>query len=67
MKVTGMEGECKMKVYIIYRLGDYAVPQGISLNREEAEKFMNVLKKHDKYIKDYWIEEKIVTNDVTEI
>ena len=56
-----------MKIYIIYRLGDYAVPQAISLNRKEAEKFMKTLKKHDQYIKDYWIEEKIITNDITEI
>ena len=27
-----------MKVYIIYRLGDYAVPQAMSLNRDEAKK-----------------------------
>ena len=56
-----------MKIYIIYRLGDYAMPQAISLNRKEAEKFMGILKKHDKYIKDYWIEEKTITNDVIEI
>ena len=67
MKATKMEGEGKMKIYIIYRLGDYAVPQAISLNRKEAEKFMDILKKHDKYIKDYWIEEKTITNDVIEI
>jgi len=56
-----------MKIYIIYRLGDYAVPQAISLNRNEAEKFMQVLKKHDPYIHDYWIEEKILSNNVVEI
>lgn len=56
-----------MKIYIVYRLCDYAVPQAISLNRKEAEKFMNTLKRHDKYVTDYWIEEKIITNDVTEI
>ena len=62
-----MEGERKMKIYIIYRLGDYAVPQAISLSRKEAEKFMDILKKHDQYIKNYWIEEKTITNGVTEI
>lgn len=56
-----------MKIYIIYRMGDYAVPQAVSLNRKEAEKFMQILKKHDRYITDYWIEEKTLTNDVTEI
>lgn len=56
-----------MKIYIIYRLGDYAVPQAISLSRKEAEKFMDILKKHDQYIKNYWIEEKTITNGVTEI
>ena len=56
-----------MKIYIIYRMGDYATPQAISLNRKEAEKFMKILKRHDKYVTDYWIEEKIITNDVTEI
>ena len=56
-----------MKVYIIYRLGDYAVPQAMSLNRNEAEKFMKTLQKHDRYIQDYWIEEKTLSNEVTEI
>lgn len=56
-----------MKVYIIYRLGDYAVPQAISLNRNEAEKFMKVLKKDDPYIHNYWIEEKSLNNKVVEI
>ena len=56
-----------MKVYIIYRLGDYAVPQAMSLNRDEAEKFMKILQKHDPYIHDYWVEEKTLSNKVTEI
>lgn len=56
-----------MKVYIIYRLGDYAVPQAISLSYDEAKKFMEILQKHDPYIQDYWIEEKIVSNSITEI
>lgn len=56
-----------MKIYIIYRMGDYAVPQAVSLNRKEAEKFMQILEKHDRYITEYWIEEKTLTNDVTEI
>ena len=56
-----------MKIYIIYRMPAYACQQAISLNRKEAEKFIEVLKKHDRYITDYWIEEKIITNDVTEI
>ena len=56
-----------MKIYIVYRMGDYATPQAISLNRKEAEKFMKALKKQDKYVTDYWIEEKVITNDVTEI
>ena len=56
-----------MKVYIIYRLGDYAIPQAISLNRNEAERFMIILQKHDPYVHDYWIEEKILSNKVVEI
>ena len=56
-----------MKVYIIYRLGDHGVPQAMSLNRDEAEKFMKILQQHDPYIHDYWIEEKTLTNKVTEI
>ena len=56
-----------MKVYIIYRLGDYAVPQAMSLNHDEAKKFMAILQKHDPYIRDYWIEEKILSNEITEI
>lgn len=56
-----------MKVYIIYRLGDYGVPQAMSLNRDEAEKFMKILQQHDPYIHDYWIEEKTLSNKVTEI
>lgn len=56
-----------MKVYIIYRLGDYAVPQAIGLNRNEAEKFMKILQKHAPYIHDYWIEEKTLSNEVIEI
>jgi hypothetical protein len=56
-----------MKVYIIYRLGDYAVPQAMSLNSSEAEKFMKILQKHDPYINDYWIEEKTLSNKVVEI
>lgn len=67
MKALETKGGYKMKVYIIYRMGDYAVPQAISLNRQEAEKFMQVLKRHDRYVTDYWIEEKNLTNDVTEI
>lgn len=56
-----------MKIYIIYRMGDYATPQAVSLNLKEAEKFMQVLKKHDRYITEYWIEEKNLTDDITEI
>ena len=56
-----------MKVYIIYRLGDYAVPKAISLNYDKAKKFMKILQKQDPYIHDYWIEEKILSNEITEI
>lgn len=56
-----------MKVYIIYRFEDCPVPQAMSLNRDEAKKFMKILQKHDPYVHDYWIEEKILSNEVIEI
>lgn len=56
-----------MKVYIIYRLGDYAVPQAMSLNYDEAKKFMKVLQDHDPYMHEYWIESKTLNNGVIEI
>ena len=56
-----------MKIYIIYRMYNCAIPQAISLSREEAEKFMDILTRHDPYAVNYWIEEKIITNGVTEI
>lgn len=56
-----------MKVYIIYRLGDYGVPQAISLNYNKAKNFMEILQKHDPYIHNYWIEEKTLSDEVIEI
>ena len=57
-----------MKVYIVYRLGDYAIPQAISFSRVEAEKLIKIYKKHDRYLHDYWVEEKTLTqNNIVEI
>ena len=57
-----------MKIYIIYCLMDYDVPQALALQKEEAEKMMKIYKKHDPNPKRiYWIEEKTLNNKAIEI
>ena len=57
-----------MKIYIVYCLMDYDVPQALALQKEEAEKMMMIYQKHDpnhKHI--YWIEEKTLGDKAIEI
>ena len=56
-----------MKVYIIYRLDDYAIPQAMSLSRNEAEKFMKIFQEHDSYKHNYWIEEEPINDGIIKI
>ena len=57
-----------MKIYIVYCLMDYEVPQALALQKEKAEKMMTIYQKHDlnpKHI--YWIEERTLGNKAIEI
>lgn len=55
-----------MKLYIVYRLADYEVPQAIALSYEEAETAMKILLSHNhKQI--MWIEEKTLNKGSIEI
>ena len=56
-----------MKVYIIYRLEDYAVPQAMSLSPNDAKKFMEIFQKYDSYKHNYWIEEEPINDGIIRI
>lgn len=57
-----------MKIYIVYRLGDYDEPQAIALKKEEAEKLKAIYEKSDPHPNPiYWIAEKTLTDKAIEI
>lgn len=56
-----------MQVYILYRIGDYAVPIAMSFNKEKITKYMSQRKKNDQYNHIYFIEGRIVSQEVIDI
>lgn len=52
-----------MSIYIIYRIGDYATPVAMTLNREAAEKYVQKQNKEQGW-KQYFTERRLVSNAV---
>ncbi len=53
------------RIYIIFRIGDYAHPVAMTLNRDEANKYIQKCNKEDRWGQ-YFIESHLVTNAITE-
>lgn len=56
-----------MRVYILYRIGDYAVPIAMSFSKEKITKYMSQRKRNDKHNHVYFIESRIVSEEVIDI
>ena len=55
-----------MTVYIIYRIGDYANPVAITLNRDAAAKYVQSYNKEQGW-KQYFMERRLISNAVISI
>lgn len=55
-----------MTIYIIYRIGDYANPVAITLNRDAAAKYVKEQNKEQGW-KQYFMERRLVSNTVIRI
>ena len=55
-----------MVVYVIYRIGDYANPVAITLNRDAAAKYVKEQNKKQGW-KQYFMERRLVSNAVISI
>ena len=54
-----------MRVYVVYRLGDYNHPVAITLNKDVAKAYVQRAEKEDR-IGIYSIQSHLVTNAITE-
>lgn len=55
-----------MRVYIIYRIGDYAIPVAMSLDKGKANTYMKKWNKEDRYGR-YFIESRLLSKEVIEL
>lgn len=55
-----------MRIYIIFRISDYAHPVAMTLNRDAANKYVQKMNKEDRWAHRYFIESHLATNEITE-
>lgn len=54
-----------MRIYIIFRISDYAHPVAMTLNKDAANKYVQKCNKEDRYGR-YFIESHLATNAISE-
>ena len=54
-----------MRIYIIYRISDYAHPVAMTLNKDIANKYVQKYNQEEGWAR-YYVESRLATNAITE-